>query len=115
MIYDGTQLYQSGFRNYFASFWNYTDFLFIWTGVASIVLQNIYDPFDVRCKLLMIVTIFCAIFKTFFFLRIFSSLSYIVTMITNVIFDLRIFGLFYAILVYLFSLMFGVLGVGNKL
>lgn len=62
----------------------------------------------------MIVTIFCAIFKTFFFLRIFSSLSYIVTMITNVIYDLRIFGLFYAILLFLFALMFGVLGVGNR-
>ena len=115
LLYDSAQLYYGGFKNYFSTFWNYTDFLFIWSGVASIVMQNIFDPFSVICKFLMIVTIFCAIFKTFFFLRIFSNLSYIVTMITNVIFDLRIFGLFYAILIYLFSLMFGVLGIGNKL
>jgi len=52
-------------------------------------------------------------YKTFFFLRIFDSLSYIVTMIQRVIYDLRIFGLFYAILVILFSMIFAVIGVGN--
>jgi hypothetical protein len=33
-------------------------------------------------------------------------------MLTNVIYDLRIFGLFYSILCFLFSLMFSVIGVG---
>ena len=38
------------------------------------------------------------IMKSFFFLRIFETLSYIVTMIGNVIVDLRIFLIFYFLL-----------------
>jgi hypothetical protein len=53
------------------------------------------------------------IIKSFFFLRIFETLSYIVTMINQVIYDLRIFLLFYGILIYFFSLVFAVVGVGN--
>ena len=52
--------------------------------------------------------------KTFFFLRIFESLSYIVTMIFQVISDLKVFLLFYFILLVIFSFVFAVLGVGNK-
>ena len=47
-------------------------------------------------------------------MRIFDDLSPIVTMLTNVIYDLRIFLLFYTILIVLFSLLIGILGVGNK-
>ena len=53
------------------------------------------------------------IYKTFFFLRIFDTLSYIVTMINKVVFDLRVFVLFYMIMITLFSMIFAVLGVGN--
>lgn len=51
--------------------------------------------------------------KTFFFLRIFGSLSYIVTMIVSVFYDLRIFLFFYFIITILFSLILGILGIGN--
>ena len=54
------------------------------------------------------------IIKTFFFLRIFNDLSYIVTMINQVVYDLRVFLLFYQILIVLFSMIFAVLGVGNQ-
>ena len=50
------------------------------------------------------------IMKSFFFLRIFPTLTPIVVMITNVIYDLRIFLLFYGILVGKFSLLFSILG-----
>ena len=62
----------------------------------------------------MIFIILLAIIKTFFYLKIFGALSPIVTMLTNVIYDLRIFMLFYIILIVLFSLLLGVLGLGNK-
>lgn len=62
----------------------------------------------------MIIIIVLALIKTFFFLRIFDALSPIVTMLTNVIYDLRIFLFFYAILIGLFSLLLGILGIGNK-
>lgn len=54
-----------------------------------------------------------ALMKTFFFLRIFNALSPIVTMLTSVIYDLRIFLFFYTILILLFSLLLGILGIGN--
>ena len=71
------------------------------------------DPYAFINKLLMSVILIQQIYKTFFFLRIFDSLSYIVTMIQTVIKDLRVFLLFYAILIFLFSMIFAVLGVGN--
>ena len=54
------------------------------------------------------------IYKTFFFLRIFDNLSYIVTMITTVIIDLKVFLIFYAILLFLFSMIFATIGLANK-
>ena len=53
------------------------------------------------------------IIKSFFYLRIFQSLSYIVTMIYTVIADLQVFLLFFTILIVLFAQIFAVLGVGN--
>lgn len=41
-------------------------------------------------------------------------MSYIVTMINTVVYDLRVFILFYSILIVLFSMIFAVLGVGNR-
>ena len=51
--------------------------------------------------------------KTFFFLRIFPNLAPIVVMITRVVYDLRIFLLFYFIMLFYFCLLFSVLGLGN--
>lgn len=47
-------------------------------------------------------------------LRIFDKISYIVTMLETVIYDLRIFLLFYFIMIGLFAQVFNVLGLGNK-
>lgn len=62
----------------------------------------------------MIYILLVQLVKTFLFLRIFSALSPIVNMLKNVVYDLRIFLTFYAILVMIFSLLIGVLGVGNE-
>ena len=58
------------------------------------------------------VTLFMLV-KTFFFLRIFMYLSYIVTMMKVVFSDLKVFMLFYLILIKMFSIIFGILKVGN--
>jgi len=47
--------------------------------------------------------------KTFFFMRIVSSFSYIVTMIINVVYDLKVFLLFFTILIIMFSAVFDVI------
>ena len=78
------------------------------------ILQNFTpSPFHFANKLLMTIILIQQIIKTFFFMRIFSKLSYIVTMINTVVYDLRVFLFFYFILIVLFSMVFAVLGVGN--
>jgi len=62
----------------------------------------------------MTVIFLIQIVKTMGMLKIFDPLSYIVTMLGNVIFDLRVFLLFYAIMVFLFSQVFNVLGLANS-
>ena len=57
--------------------------------------------------------VFMLLMKTFFFLRIFPSMSFLVTMLRCVIYDLRIFLTFYAIITVLFSLFIDILGIGN--
>ena len=61
----------------------------------------------------MTVIFLIQIVKTMNMLKIFDPLSYIVTMLGNVIFDLRVFLLFYGIMVFLFSQVFNVLGLAN--
>ena len=56
---------------------------------------------------------FIMLIKTFFYLRINSDLSYLVTMMKKVFFDLRIFMLFYSILLIVFSAILGILQIGN--
>ena len=43
------------------------------------------------------------IHKTFFYLRLFDPVSYIVTMLYTVISDLKVFMLFYMIMIFLFA------------
>ena len=52
--------------------------------------------------------------KTFFFLRIIMSYSYIVTMIVNVVADLRVFLTFFAILIIMFSAVFDVIAKATQ-
>ena len=61
----------------------------------------------------MCVIVLALLVKTFFFLRIFPLLTPIVVMLSEVIYDLRVFLLFYVILISFFSQIFAVLGLGN--
>ena len=65
-------------------------------------------------KVVMILVILIALLKTFFFMRIVMSFSYIVTMIINVVYDLRVFLLFFSILIVMFSAIFDVIGKSNS-
>ena len=51
--------------------------------------------------------------KTFFFMRIFEQFTKLVIMIKNVVSDLIEFIIFYILLLVMFSVVLGVLGVGN--
>ena len=112
-VYDTRQFYQAGLSAYLSDMSNYSDLIYIWGSVANAVVQNTLSPYHVANKVLLTVIFLMQIVKTFFYLRIFENLSYIVTMITRVVIDLHVFGLFYTILLVFFSLIFAVIGVGN--
>lgn len=112
MIYEIIQMFKIGLEDYFTDLGNYADLVYIFGSVAM-AFVHMDDPYSFGSKLLMSIIVILAIRRTFNFLRIFSVLSPIVTMLNNVIWDLRIFLTFYFILVLLFSLMYGVLGLGN--
>ena len=111
-LYDWTQMFKAG-ATYFEDPWNYADMIYIWSSIITLVLQNSIGPAALVSKICMIVIVFLALIKTFFFLRLFTALSPIVTMLTNVIYDLRIFLGFYGILILMFALHLGIIGIGN--
>lgn len=110
---ESIQAGKSGFLSYISEFGNFLDVLFIWGSIAMAVIHYLYGPLTFVSKLLMVIVLLSAIRRTFNFLRIFRDFSTIVTMLSQVIFQLRIFMTFFLILCLLFSLMFGVLGIGN--
>jgi len=61
----------------------------------------------------MLIVILIAVNKTFFFLRIFTSFSHIVTMLKSVANDLMKFLAFFIILLLGLSLLLNILGLGN--
>ena len=105
--------------SYFSSGFQVIDFVFIYSGLANVILLFTPAfsadtlPVQFTTQVLMILTILCSIPKTFLFLRVFGDLSYIVTMLVNVISDLKIFLLFYGILIFMFSQFLTILGLGN--
>lgn len=104
---------QVGLVDYWSDIGNYVDLIYIYGSVAMCIVHLIQGPYSWYSKLLMIVTIMLAIRRTFNFLKIMNSLSPIVTMLNNVFWDLKVFLLFYIVLTLLFSLMYGVIGLGN--
>ena len=44
--YESYQLYKSGWRKYFQSFWNYIHFAFVWLGIINIFLQLVFNQFN---------------------------------------------------------------------
>ena len=113
VFYEAKQLYRVGFVSYFTDLSNFVDITYIIAAASNILIQFYKGPFHLYTKGLMIYILLIGLVKTFLFLRIFSSLSPIVNMLRNVIYDLRIFLTFYLIMVVLFSLLIGIIGVGN--
>jgi hypothetical protein len=56
-----------------------------------VIVMNVMDeisPFHILPKVLLLLTMFCSVPKTFYFLRVFEGLSYITAMLVSVISDL---------------------------
>lgn len=113
-LYDMSQIVRIGPIAYFSDSANYGDMLYISNSIINIFMQLRLGPFHIVSKIFMVAIVLLLITKTFFFLRIFPTLTPIVVMIQNVIYDLRIFLMFYLILIALFCQIFGILGLGNE-
>lgn len=112
--YNLARIFKQGFVEYFFNPANYLDFFFVNLSTINCVLQLLLNPRSLTCKIIMIIIIFLGLLRTFTFLKIVAALSPIVTMLTNVVYDLRIFLFFYVILTVLFSLLLGIIGLGNR-
>lgn len=106
-------MYKLGLTDYFSDLGNYTDCLYIWGSIINVFLQNVLGPFHIVCRTIMCVIVLQILLKTFFFLRVFPVLTPVIVMLKTVIYDLRIFMLFYTILLALFCQVFAILGLGN--
>lgn len=112
LLYDGTQLLKQGWEVYFfseSSFWNYIDMLHIVLGYLNIFLQLIFPPRHIVNQLVMVFIILFMLFKLFFFLRIIQKFSVITTMIMECIADLKVFSLFFVIMIIHFGMAMNVL------
>ena len=121
--------------------WNYIDQIHIWFGFFNSILQistfrsmseekfrlnkyadkkinshfeseEDYPLEDFKTMTLILVSVIILI-KTFFYLRIISGMSYIVTMVRKVLCDLTTFMSFYFILILMFSSILSILKIGN--
>jgi len=100
-------------REYFRDPWNFIDISNITFGYYNCYLQWAGGTWELDAKVLMIFVIIVGLIKTFFYMRIVSSFSYIVTMIISVVYDLRVFLLFFIILIVMFSAIFDVITKNN--
>lgn len=141
-IYDFTQLKKQGFTEYFSDIWNYFDQCHIWIGYGNIVIQALnqdqpernaagdlvyransigivqvaYTPnedYYKPKKVIIIIVTAVMLLKTFFFLRLFESLSHLVLMMRQVVKDLKAFLIFYTILLWICGLVFSIIELGD--
>jgi hypothetical protein len=111
--YESTRMVKTGVLEYLTTPKNYFDILYIFGSILMSLLHMTVDPFQILSKAVMIFVILQSIVRTFKLMRIIQLYSPIVTMLSAVFYDLRIFLFFYGILVGMFSLLFAVIGIAN--
>lgn len=108
VYYDGILLFQQGW-SYFSNYVNFIDLVHIINGYLNIALQMSFNgTWQIDSLICMILLVMTSLFKTMFFMKVFQNFSHIVTMITRVMIDLRIFLVFFFILLIMFSMVFNV-------
>jgi hypothetical protein len=114
LFYDGLQLIKSGPSDYFQDPWNFIDQFHIWFGIINVALQrfssDILHPMNI---LVMVSVTFIMLIKTFFYLRVFDSMSFLVSMLKQVFLDLRPFMAFLLILYWILALILSAIDWGN--
>lgn len=112
-VYECIQMIGIGVIEYVTDIGNWVDLLFIISSVAMPIVHTMISPMHWFSRALMCCNVVLGMRRTFNVLRIFAPFSPIVVMLSSVIVQLSAFMTFYFIQCLLFSLMIGVLGVGN--
>lgn len=107
------QVIKLGFVDYVSDHDNWLDITFIYGSIAMAIVQMVNGPQHFASKLMIVIVLLAAFRQTLKMLRIFSSLSTLITMLTSVIWQLRIFMTFFILLLVFFASMFSVMGLGN--
>jgi len=113
VFYEISQCVITGPVNYFSDIHNYNNMIFIVASAVNVIISRIWPPFNMWCKLTLLIVITLSVLRTFEFMRIFSLYSSIVTMLFSVMKDLTTFIMFFFISIILFSLVFGVIQIAN--
>ena len=79
-LYELYQMKRHGYK-YLEDINNINDILYVGCGVANLISVQFTKPQAFQNKLILTIILMQQILKTFFYLRIFATLSYIVTMI----------------------------------
>ena len=108
VMYEIAQLRKTGVCNYVCT--NYKDWIHIVFGYLNIYMQLTQGTWSLQSKVVIILVIFATMFRTFESLRVIQSYSYIVTMIREVMYDLRVFLTFYVILILSCTMVLDVIG-----
>ena len=103
------QLAAQGCKDYFSSGWNYADFVPP-LGIIAIFYLNIMDHSGHRSEMatgfrysLQGVVCFGMFIKIFYFLRVFRNTGFFVNMLIKIIFEIRVFGLLYSLVILSFA------------
>lgn len=90
-----------GFVYYIFNFWNFIDVLtpslVLYTTISKYISQNYLEPVNTYEAYVMSLTHFILWLRSIYFLRIFGQSGYLVRMIINVIYDVKIFTLIFII------------------
>jgi len=80
-VYEIYQMKRHGYKKYTQDINNINDQLYVWCGLANLISVQFSETQAFQNKIILTIILMQQILKTFFYLRIFATLSYIVTMI----------------------------------
>lgn len=82
LCYDSMQMFKVGPIEYASDPWNYIDMGHIWVGIINVFVQRFNpDILSMPNMIIMVIVALILLMKTFFFLRIFQNLSFLVSML----------------------------------
>ena len=113
LVYELIHCCKLGLTSYITSINHILDIIYIGCSIAMTFVHVIIPPIKIVPQIVMISVTLLSIIRCFKFMRIFTVFSPIVIMLHTVVIDLQAFMLFYTILIGLFSLLFGILGLGS--